>query len=83
MLGNRARLQPDAVCAAPAAGDQHGVVFAGGGPADWLRLEEGGEEVDVDDAGVTTFAFLGVLVGLVLVPVALVMRTRKRSVFNA
>ena len=52
-------------------------------PAPEEQVEEGGEEVDVDDAGVTTLAVPGVLIGLVVVSVALVMRTRKRSVFNA
>lgn len=51
-------------------------------PAPEEQVEEAGEEVDVEDAGVTTFVLLGVLVGLVLVPVALVFRSRKQSAFN-
>ena len=51
-------------------------------PAPEEQVEEAGEEVDVEDAGVTTFVLLGVLVGLVLAPVALVFRSRKQSAFN-
>ena len=46
-------------------------------------MEEAGEEIQAEGSGVVTLAAPGVLIGLVLVSVALVMRTRKRSVFNA
>ncbi|MAT47559.1 MAG: hypothetical protein CMO35_09045 [Verrucomicrobiaceae bacterium] len=47
------------------------------------QVEEAGEEIQAEGSGVVTLAVPGVLIGLVLVSVALVMRTRKRSVFNA
>ncbi len=46
-------------------------------------VEDAGEETDPEGSGVATLVVPGVLIGLVLVSVALVTRTRKRSVFNA
>ena len=46
------------------------------------RVEEAGEEVDAEDTGVTTLVLLGVLIGLVLVPVILVVRSRTGRHFN-
>ena len=52
-------------------------------PASEEQVEEAGEEIKAEGSGVVTLAVPGVLIGLVVVSVALVMRTRKRSVFNA
>ena len=52
-------------------------------PASEEQVEEAGEEIQAEGSGVVTLAVPGVLIGLVVVSVALVMRTRKRSVFNA
>ncbi|MEC9056319.1 MAG: hypothetical protein VX633_13475 [Verrucomicrobiota bacterium] len=52
-------------------------------PATEELVEDAGEETDPEGSGVATLVVPGVLIGLVLVSVALVTRTRKRSVFNA